>query len=487
MSSEEEVKMLRSALESREAELQMLHQFLFEEQQQYQQWAMHNFGEGGSNASSSAATSPRPHSPSTPAMVSSPSSMSLGSSTMDADFSMDTSSMGSDHMMEVMAANSKRQEKLKQLGGPPSDVYHPWWNGTSLNHPAFSQKEDWQHFELRPQERLAQERLNYFLMMQRYRVEQNAGPVTPKSPAAPNGASSSSHVPAHAPFGAVAGASSAGNSSSHHASLQHPQFYQSPHHHSHIMTGSPAQSSGFWSGHFAPANDEKIDFSKISLRKTPAPNMDAMGGMTGMNGMPTMPSAANRLAPPTSAAQSPQSPNSSAMATSPTSPASPQVPHMMQPSPTAAIWRDAMAHPEMHRYPTRQLSWIQAQSQPQQHRAPFRRAVPAPTPFVPKPGFTFTKSTPSTATATNAPATAASLSNNRSQNRTQNPATPASPQQQVLQQQLQQQLQQHLQQQQRPQQTPRYTSSPATKTTSSPKISTASSPAPAPTPARQLR
>lgn len=34
------------------------------------------------------------------------------------------------------------QEKLKKLGGPPSDVYQPYWPGFNP-HPAFSLKEDW--------------------------------------------------------------------------------------------------------------------------------------------------------------------------------------------------------------------------------------------------------------------------------------------------------------------------------------------------------
>lgn len=377
--------MLRSVLESRDVELQILRHVLFEEQQ-YQQWAMHNFGDASSNASSSAATSPRPHSPSTPAMVSSPSSISLGSSTMDAEFmSLDTSSMGSDHMMEVMAANQRRQEKLKQLGGPPSDVYHPWWNGIPLNHPAFSQKEDWQHFELRPQERLAHERLNYFLTMQRYRVEQN-------------GLSESSAPTAMNIGTPPTGVDFAGNgpqvSTSPSIHSPSPSFYQSPHHHSHIMTGSPAQGSGYWSGHFAPANAEKIDFSKISLRKT---------GPTPSTAMATSPLTPNGMMRPlNNKASSSQMPIS---------------PQQMQESPTAAIWRDAMAHPEMHRFPSR---WLQEQSpssvqgqQPQQHaRLPFRRAAPA--------------------------------ANNMHMN--SKPITPPSPQQQMLQQQLQQQLQSHMQQ-----------------------------------------
>jgi len=48
-------------------------------------------------------------------------------------------------------------------------------------------------------------------------------------------------------------------------------------------------------------------------------------------------------------------------------------------SPTAAIWREAMAHPEIHRFPT-QLSWTQEKpemlaqrSLPTSARIPFRR------------------------------------------------------------------------------------------------------------------
>jgi len=132
MTSEEENRALRNALESQELELQLLRQ-AYDDHQRH----MYMLADSASNASSSACNSPRPRSPSTPALVSSPSNMSLGSSTMDADFgSLETSSMGSDHMLEMMA-HQKRQEKLKKLGGPPSDVYHPWWNGISLNHPAF--------------------------------------------------------------------------------------------------------------------------------------------------------------------------------------------------------------------------------------------------------------------------------------------------------------------------------------------------------------
>lgn len=392
--------MLRSALEYSDLELRMLRHALYEEQQQYQQWAM-QYGEASSNASSSAATSPRPHSPSTPAMVSSPSSISLGSSTMDADFmSLDTSSLGSDHVMEVMAANQRRQEKLKQLGGPPSDVYHPWWNGIPLNHPAFSLKEDWQHFELRPQERLAHERLNYIVMQQRHRAEQSSlGGSPPHSNMGP--------APSH--FGMDVN----GNHPNIHSPS--PSFYQSPHHHSHIMTGSPAQGSGYWGGHFAPAGAEKVDFSKIALRKTstgeiPANHMGPVSPMNVHGGPPASMSSGSRfsLGVPSSSKPSLSSSQGSHM---------PMSPSQAQESPTAAIWRDAMAHPEMHRLPSR---WLQEQgSAPQQtQRVPFRRA---------------------------ASSTTNNLSNN-AMNFKQH--TPPSPQQQLLQQQLQQQLHNHMQQHQ---------------------------------------
>lgn len=400
--------MLRSALESRDHELHMLRHAYYEEQQ-HQQWAMYNFGEASSNASSSAATSPRPHSPSTPAMVSSPSSISLGSSTMDAEFmSLDTSSMGSDHVMEVMAANQRRQEKLKQLGGPPSDVYHPWWNGIPLNHPAFSLTEDWQHFELRPQERLAQERLNYFLMMQRHRAEKSTGEPGSES------------IPMHGPVSPFAPGPAPGESpSTSNIHSPSPSFYQSPHHHSHVMTGSPAQGSGYWGGHFAPASTEKVDFSKISLRKTSFPGPPPPTGLMPPNGAMPAPGSMSGMGP-MMGARGPLSagPRFGAAPSSSNKPSlgqqMPISPRQMQESPTAAIWRDAMAHPEMHRLPSR---WQQEQPVgPQQaQRTPFRRSV-APT-----------------------------NQNNNAMNFQPAPQ-PLSPQQQMLQQQLQQQLQNHMQQ-----------------------------------------
>lgn len=397
--------MLRSALEYSDLERRMLRHALYEEQHQYQQWAM-QFGEASSNASSSAATSPRPHSPSTPAMVSSPSSISLGSSTMDADFmSLDTSSLGSDHVMEVMAANQRRQEKLKQLGGPPSDVYHPWWNGIPLNHPAFSLKEDWQHFELRPQERLAHERLNYIVMQQRHRAEQSSLSGSPTH-------SEMGQVPPHFPMD-VAGN---GHPNIHSPS---PSFYQSPHHHSHIMTGSPAQGSGYWGGHFAPAGAEKVDFSKISLRKTSTGEMPTspMGGVSPMSGPMSGPMSVHGPPPAMSSGSrfAFGVPSSSKPLSSPQGSHMPMSPSQAQESPTAAIWRDAMAHPEMHRLPSR---WLQEQGPaPQQsQRAPFRRAASSST---------------------------TNMSNN-AMNFKQ--LTPPSPQQQLLQQQLQQQLHNHMQQ-----------------------------------------
>lgn len=393
ISSEEEVKMLRSALETREAEIQLLRQVLFEEQQ-YQQWAMHNFGnDASSNASSSTVTSPRPHSP----MVSSPSNMSLSGSsgTMDTDFaSPETSSLGSEvHMMEVMGAHQRRQEKLKQLGGPPSDVYHPWWNGMPVNHPAFAEKEDWQSFELRPQELLAHERLNYFLMMRRYRLEQRGLDETPQqssahqnSPGGPStpmtGASAQQGPPncsvLQSPSNSLhrtPGNATDTPSYHHHQSpiVSHPYthqpaaFYQSPHHHSHIMTGAPSQGSGYWSGHFAPATPEKIDFSKISLRKTssmPQHHQPQHLHQPSATGAPTIHNSSSN----------PASPNATTSTTTPN-----------HPSPTAAIWRDALAHPEMHRFPPHHLSWLQAQHpdmmtrtqqlQQQQPRVPFRRQM----------------------------------------------------------------------------------------------------------------
>jgi len=135
---------------------------------------------------------------------------------------------------------------------------------------------------------------------------------------------------------------SPGAQASHPYTHQQQSFYQSPHF-SHVQTGSPVQSAGYWSGHFAPSTPEKIDFSKISLRKTSDPR----------SAMPASPMAH---------------------------------PHSTQASPTAAIWREAMAHPEFHSFASH-LSWIQEQPelhhrmQQQQQpptRPPFRRHPNAP-------------------------------------------------------------------------------------------------------------
>jgi len=371
--AQEEAKILRSALESREAELQLLRQVVYEEQQ-FQQWAM-QFGEATSSNASSSATSPRPRSPSS-TLVSSPSNNSICSA-MDTDFtnSIDASSIGSDHhMLEVMAQSQRRQEKLKQLGGPPSDVYPPWWNGTPLNHPAFQQKEDWQSFELRPQERLARERLNYFLMMQRYRLEQSEllQEMPPHPSMVPHSVNSEDH--------SVPGTPHTPQSKQHPQTPQHASFYQSPHQ-SHIQTGSPVQGAGYWSGHFAPSTTEKIDFSKISLRKTSS------------DGRPQPPATWATHPQHITSPQNIQSPTSQSTSTT----ASPQpkspnahpgsslaglgprtLPTHFQASPTAAIWREAMAHPEMHRFPPR-FGWVPPQDEllarsPQgPPRLPFRR------------------------------------------------------------------------------------------------------------------
>lgn len=362
--------MLQNALASRDAELQLLRQ-VFDDQQR--QFAM-AYAETSSNPSSSACTSPRPRSPSTPAMVSSPSSVSIGSSTMDAEYgaSLESSSLGSSEHMDLLAAQ-RRQEKLKKLGGPPSDVYYPWWNGVSLNHPAFQQKEDWANVELRPhQDLLARERLNYLLNMQRFKMEQ--------SRLSGSSDSSSMHDSEPAPTSSTL----AQAFMSHPYTRQPTAFYQSPHQ-SHIQTGSPIQAGGYWSGHFAPNTPEKIDFTKISLRKTssesPTPLQQPQHFAPTMRGVPPSSTASSPLSPlqmPASPHQHPVSPH--------------QAPHHqhMQASPTAAIWREAMAHPEMHGFP-QHLSWIQEQpellhhlqlqQQQQQQRVPFRRMPPSNAPM----------------------------------------------------------------------------------------------------------
>lgn len=371
--AQEEAKILRSALESREAELQLLRQVVYEEQQ-FQQWAM-QFGEATSSNASSSATSPRPRSPSS-TLVSSPSNNSICSSAMDTDYttSMDASSIGSDHhMLEVLAQSQRRQEKLKQLGGPPSDVYPPWWNGTPLNHPAFQQKEDWQSFELRPQERLARERLNYFLMMQRYRLEQSEL-VQPHPSMVPPHVDSGDHSVSEDPS---APGTPTTPQSTHPYTHQPASFYQSPHQ-SHIQPGSPVQGAGYWSGHFAPSTTEKIDFSKISLRKTSndgRPHPPATWVHTHITTPQNHPSP-NSTSTSTTASPQPKSPNGLPGSVAGLGPRT--LPPHFQSSPTAAIWREAMAHPEMHRLPTH-LGWMQSQDEllarsPQAPpRLPFRR------------------------------------------------------------------------------------------------------------------
>lgn len=309
MSSEEECNLLRSALNSRDQELMAL-RLAFEDQQR--QIAM--LTDSASNASSSACTSPRPHSPSTPAMVSSPSSMSIGSTIETVDQSpystpsIETSSFGSD-MLDTIAAEQRLQEKLKKLGGPPSDVYRPWWNGINLNHPAFQAKEDWVNFELRPQEMLAKERLDYLLTQQRYKLEQLRIAEASRRPSQQM-------------------ARQMDSSHQHHPH----SFYQSPHQ-SHIHPGSPAVNQGYWSGHFVPSSStEKIDFSKIALRKTNSP--------------PQQQTPSQHFSP-------------------------------LSPSANAAIWQDATEHPELYNF-ARPLSWINEQpdlriAKQVSARAPFKR------------------------------------------------------------------------------------------------------------------
>jgi len=66
-------------------------------------------------------------------------------------------------------------EKLKKLGGPPSDVYYPYWPGFVM-HPAFMVKEDWINRALRrvgdDPNILERERKAYFETQRRWQQEQ---------------------------------------------------------------------------------------------------------------------------------------------------------------------------------------------------------------------------------------------------------------------------------------------------------------------------
>ncbi|XP_049851564.1 uncharacterized protein LOC126326228 [Schistocerca gregaria] len=83
-----------------------------------------------------------------------------------------------DNLHHHTMPENRLQEKLKKLGGPPSDIYHPWSNGMHLQHPVFTQKEDWQNHELRPVREdpylsaIGRERLDYILAQQRWKQEQ---------------------------------------------------------------------------------------------------------------------------------------------------------------------------------------------------------------------------------------------------------------------------------------------------------------------------
>lgn len=62
-------------------------------------------------------------------------------SAMDED-DMDVSGTDDIDIDASTAAKHLLMEKLKKLGGPPSDVYYPYWPGFIM-HPAFLEKEDW--------------------------------------------------------------------------------------------------------------------------------------------------------------------------------------------------------------------------------------------------------------------------------------------------------------------------------------------------------
>lgn len=183
---------------------------------------------------------PSPYSVSSSSGVSSPISpatpMAMSTPSMVDDDEMDTSGSSTDHTGAIVidddddmdVRGSSLAEKLKKLGGPPSDVYYPYWPGFVM-HPAFLQKEDWANMTLRPTgldpDVLEQERQRYFEAQRRWQQEQEK----------------------------IA------------ALLQeHPELL-----HSTAFGGALNWRTGYWSGNWVPAA-EKIDFSKIALRKTQA-------------------------------------------------------------------------------------------------------------------------------------------------------------------------------------------------------------------------
>jgi hypothetical protein len=190
-------------------------------------------------------TSPRsgiatPLSPATPMATSTPSAAD-DDDYMDTTGSSNESSSSSaiiidDDASDDPSARAKQllAEKLKKLGGPPSDVYYPYWPGFVM-HPAFMQKEDWMNMTLRPTgldpDVLEQERQRYFEAQRRWQQEQEE----------------------------IA------------ALLQeHPELLSNS-----AFAGALNWRSGYWSGNWVPAA-EKIDFSKIELRKTPSDQVLSM-------------------------------------------------------------------------------------------------------------------------------------------------------------------------------------------------------------------
>lgn len=176
-------------------------------------------------STSSASAISSPVTPATPMMTSSPT-------VIEDDDNMDTSGSSTDvgtpdEQADERHAKQLLAEKLKKLGGPPSDVYYPYWPGVIM-HPAFMQKEDWTNMTLRPTgldpDVLEQERQRYFEAQRRWQQEQEE----------------------------IA------------ALLQeHPELLNSRE-----LRGALNWRSGYWSGNWVPAA-EKIDFTKIELRKTP--------------------------------------------------------------------------------------------------------------------------------------------------------------------------------------------------------------------------
>jgi hypothetical protein len=242
-----------------------------------------------------------PSNPNSPASRSNPSTpMNLVDDLMDTE-SLDQVAVSETEDMDSPLDDLQRKqslyEKLKKLGGPPSDVYYPYWPGF-VGHPAFMQKEDWINMALRPTPTdpniLEQERRRYEEAQRLWQQEQQQIAELLK---------------------------------------EHPELLHS--------SGALAWRQGYWSGNWVPTVD-KIDLTRVQLRKTPTKQGTGMPGQTHPYfEMPRSPLLQEYLRHHRSEALAN---NSNMGPDGQSSPLGTRLP--MSPTPTAQIWREALSNPE---------------------------------------------------------------------------------------------------------------------------------------------